>query len=1094
MDTMNIGQILAMAFRYAVRFLISIVVGSCAAITCSLLLPVFSPPQTDRMGYALVYNFDPNHFWWIFVIWATILPAVALGTYVLIPRVARRVQFLSPLLAHESDAHILQLWRASSDQAHTSAPPVLGILRSAIVALTLLVAFIVGSPVASEHIWLILVVGSLIGGLAPWAIERIVMRLSGTTDTPGAARTIRSTLTIIATWLSLPALWYVSHKTTVFVASENITRSLAWLPLYVVLIPTAALIAFDIRRFIQKQPVAIAALERARITFLTVPVLLFLSTSHAPGDVTELDVFHHGESLTGAIRWQNGQLPWRDFFFNVGLLPAVIVPRISFELFGTSFWGLVAGTELIFIPLLIVSLYLCSAVFAKKNVAFLGFVALLFFFPQKFLWSFADVLRGDATLFIFRFIPLALLGIPILWFFTKRSWISALVLAASLIASTVLASEMIVYLIAVGLVAVAIDLYDWREGVKPWSLRSLTFRLASCGVLGVVAAGIVLNRAHVLSGFISWWRTFPAGWYLETAVPLNVDPDNYQTPTAILVITPILVLFVLFFLIWRFRTRRTVSSQDWTIVALALGGALFFRKTTTRPDSHVYQSLIAMMPVLIYVVQRGGELLGELVQPFRIAGSRIRASAWIWLFIGPLLLLPGAPLISSIHQTVTSLPNRLHARANYPATFPRLGYYADTAYVNKVVALKTFFKDNIGDKARVYDFSNSSSLYNFLLKQIPTSQFSYVVQSATAKSQAEVIDSMRQQRPEVVVYASAGGLNEWDQVENAVRHYDISEYILRNYSPWIEYLGETMLIRNDLAPGEGLALTAPARLSASESQRMLRNSFDASTAESVITCEWGHAGQFMPTRPDVAGTPITRTEVTGVLNLTGWTPSLGQNPTTIVVSQNGAVIHVGTTTEPRNDLGISSIVSGPKPGFWFEIPLTTPDATDSNLAIFAVQDNALLPLKRLSGKAPILSSLLVNGTDMKVVSPAVGQVTGEFAVPKILPSENGKVLIGLNGESKYLTLLNLPTNFTDFSWMVLRSQSGFNENKLRLYDISLDAKRAIAFNTAEGKHIGGAQVASCPTWFGWETQTILLQSDAPLGDTSVELVQTGKNP
>jgi hypothetical protein len=40
-----------------------------------------------------------------------------------------------------------------------------------------------------------------------------------------------------------------------------------------------------------------------------------------------------------------------------------------------------------------------------------------------------------------------------------------------------------------------------------------------------------------------------------------------------------------------------------------------------------------------------------------------------------------------------------------------------------------------------------------------------------------------------------------------------------------------MLIRNDLAPGEGLALTAPVRLSASESQRMLRNSFDASTEE-----------------------------------------------------------------------------------------------------------------------------------------------------------------------------------------------------------------------------------------------------------------------
>jgi hypothetical protein len=77
--------------------------------------------------------------------------------------------------------------------------------------------------------------------------------------------------------------------------------------------------------------------------------------------------------------------------------------------------------------------------------------------------------------------------------------------------------------------------------------------------------------------------------------------------------------------------------------------------------------------------------------------------------------------------------------------------------------------------------------------------------------------------------------------------------------------------------------------------------------------------------------------------------------------------------------------------------------------------------------------------------------------------------------------------------MVLRSESGFNENKLRLYDISLDAKRAIAFDTAKGKHIGGAQVASCPTWFGWETQKVLLQSDAPLGDVSIELGKIEQN-
>jgi len=299
-----------------------------------------------------------------------------------------------------------------------------------------------------------------------------------------------------------------------------------------------------------------------------------------------------------------------------------------------------------------------------------------------------------------------------------------------------------------------------------------------------------------------------------------------------------------------------------------------------------------------------------------------------------------------------------------------------------------------------------------------------------------------------------------------------------------------MLIRNDLAPGNGLALTAPARVSANESRRMLRTSFNATTAASVVTCGWGHAGQFMSTRPDSAGTPITRTEVTGVLTLHGWTPSLGKTPTTIVVSQNNTVIHTGTTTQPRTDLGVSVSAAGPAPGFWFEIPLTTPDVSDSNIAIFAMQDNALVPLTRLFGTAPSLSSLRVNGIDMKVMTPEVGQLTGEFDPPVIQASENGKVLIGLSGESRYLTLLNLPTNFTDFSWIILRSQGGFNQNELILYDISLDAKRAIAFSTAKGKHIGGAQVASCPTWFGWETQTILLQSEAPLGDMSVELART----
>jgi hypothetical protein len=110
--------------------------------------------------------------------------------------------------------------------------------------------------------------------------------------------------------------------------------------------------------------------------------------------------------------------------------------------------------------------------------------------------------------------------------------------------------------------------------------------------------------------------------------------------------------------------------------------------------------------------------------------------------------------------------------------------------------------------------------------------------------------------------------------------------------------------------------------------------------------------------------------VTGVLALTGWAPSLGETPTTIVVSQNNMVIHIGATSQSRSDLGVGVSVTGPAPGFWFEIPLTTPDVTDSKIAIFAVQDDKLIPLTRVAGKTPLVTSLSVNGVDMKVVTPA----------------------------------------------------------------------------------------------------------------------------
>ena len=86
-----------------------------------------------------------------------------------------------------------------------------------------------------------------------------------------------------------------------------------------------------------------------------------------------------------------------------------------------------------------------------------------------------------------------------------------------------------------------------------------------------------------------------------------------------------------------------------------------------------------------------------------------------------------------------------------------------------------------------------------------------------------------------------------------------------------------------------------------------------------------------------------------------------------------------------------------------------------------------------------------------------------------------------------MTLLEFPENFEDYSWMLLKSDAPIAKNKYLLYDQALDGKRAIAFSS-NGKHkVAGAHAAACPTWFGWTTSRLYLQSDQPIGNVTIAL-------
>ena len=1047
------GALLGVAFRYCVRFIVSACVGLGVTLLLALLLPVRSPIQTDRMGHALVFDFDPDHLWWVTVIWAVIFPLLTYLTYRYFWRLCRVFPAFATLLPQPDDVNLFHPWRS----VHYEAPErttTYGLGRTLIVSFTLVAAALAARVLPTGHVRVVLAVTTVALTVTTIALSRLVARTRQLSSDH-----LRSLFTLTATWLVIPALWAVSQRTVVTRLAEGKSVSMSWLPLSLAALATVSLVLFDVLRVKQKGLSHVPNMERSRITFLVVPLLLFLWTSHAMGDVNDIDVFHHGEMLTGAHRWLSGELPWRDFYFNVGFLPAVLVPRISFQLFGSSFWGMVNGDTLIFTPALIIALYIGTAALVRKNTVFLFLVTIFFLVPQKFLWGFAEILHGDETLFVFRFIPLALLPIPLVWFLRSRRWIAAVVLASALLVNVLLAAEMVVYLSAVALVVVVADLSEWRSGKRPWKWDALTCRLALCGVAATGAMALFLQQWGVLPGFVDWWLTFPSGWHLETAIPINAEYPFFKTPTAVLILPPILFALVVFYVLWRLHSRTRFSPEDWTAIAMSVGGLIFYRKTAIRPDTHVYQALIAVLPVLLFMVNKSVEMLGAAIEPLRSGVRHYSAKSLAWIFVAPVVLMPFAPPFTTFVDIGSTLPSRFNAVSTSPAIAPRLGNYADGVFAEKVLALRGFFRENLPKGYRIYDFSNSSSLYNFLLNEKPVSKYSYVVQSATHESQLEVIASLKEVRPEVVVYASREGLNQWDRVINPVRHYDISEFILRNYSPWIDYYGETLMLRNDLVGAASMATSVPVP-DKTEAQRLLRSSFDATDPGYELRCNWGAAAQFLTTRPTDKGVAVKSAPATGLLSVRGWTPTLGDTPTRIIVKVDGEVVMDGGTSLPRPDLALPTSQTGERPGFWFDIPLTT---SGEKVEVFRMDSDV---------PTPILTEQ---------------SASGHIDVQQLDPAVDGKVRLGLAQEMRYMTVLEFPENFEDYSWMLLKSDSPIAKNKYLLYDQALDGKRAIAFSS-NGKHkVAGAHAAACPTWFGWTTSRLYLQSDQPIGNVTIAL-------
>jgi len=1034
----------------ATRLLLAVLAGAGVTTLFVNIWPEKPLPKTDRMGYVLVNNFPLDRYWQVFLLWMFLFPAVVLAVYVVLPKLFPRNERMCGAIGNDTAVHI--------DIAEDELAPVGGVMHFWRVAL---VAGVFGYECAvavgrqNVNGWWILSAGAAGYMALIYGVSHFWKRTL-------------SAVNLFGTAFVLVGAWWVSSTTEILVASTGERREFAWLPLPLVLVAVVALVVSDVvwgkRNFVRR--------ERQRLAFVVVPVFLFIWTSHLPNTIGFIDIFHHGESLNGGWLLKSGWAPWSDFFFNIGFYGAAVVPRVSFGLFGTSYWGFSAGTEILFIPLLVVAIYVACASLASRYWMALVGLALTLMFPFTAMGGFTKILAGDSMLFVYRFASIAVVTVGVLLFIRKTTWVRALFFGATLTYAVIAGAEMVVFATAACFTVFlrdAAQLRRWRYSRLPLlQLFRSTLYAASGVVAALIASAAVMWRYGALQGYINWWRTFPFTWNIETGTPLNRWPTlaefGWGTEWTVLFAIGIAILCVIWFVVWRIRADRTLRSEDWVAIALAIGNLLFMKKTLNRPDSHFYQSLIVALPLLFYVVTR---VVGTISDSVQVAFTHAhRKTALHTVAFGVLtvaLLFPFMTTADVLNARIHNAGARVQPVTAQKPDFPRVGYSQEGEFLENYRQLRMFLRKNIGLSASVYDFSNMTTVYNFLLNKKPLSRYSYVLQASSVAAQNEVVTVLRKEKPEVVSYGWESAIDEWDDLSNSVRHWTISEYLLKNYSPWTtiggKNFGNVLFLRNDLAPGKGLPVDAvPAQ----------SGSAKAATLRSLNTCNWGAASNYLTFAPTKPGVPITSEPVKGMLTVFGWAHTTDDEAVTIDVKYNNTLVFSGQSSGARDDLAIRGVVTGKKSGFRFDIPVTG-NISDTNL-VTVEQVNAAGVRTAIPYVAP----------------PGVNDKLGEYGV-QLDASPDGKLQVGAT--RKYVERVTLPENYRAFDWIVAQSDFGFSNDNFSLYDVAGDSNRSINFSTLRPKNLAAARVSSCPTWYGWESNVVYLQHDKEQVNVQLSLVK-----
>lgn len=1009
-----------------------------AAVIC-LLLGRFAAPHlegpTDIVGYPTFWNFNFERSFWYYRLTVYAFPVFTIVGYMLLVRFGP-LRPRGPRPAKRDNASVESNPVACSTPEHGSLGSLTRILLPAAVVVSACAA-------RKGHIDLIAVAAGgtylavVVAVAETWAHRTGGQRRPALSRTNGVGGAVAAVL----------SLWFVSAHTTVQTATG--VQSWPWLVWWLPVLGVFAIGWWAARQFRGGREAR--DVELTLLTVVVGAIALFLAMSVLPGQIMHFQGFDDAVEMAGASVTARGYFPWRDVLFIHGVFPDVLVGSLGVAIFGDSIWGVFAVHTAILVPLFWVSSYFFAVWVGRRNPWFLTLVFLAATSLVRPLLD-SEPLTGPRweLLWSERFLGVPVVLIVLGETVRRRSVAWAVGLTLLLFLEEILVPETIFVAGPALACMVASDLVQRRPGRSLWTKLRLTRWCIGTGLVATAALATFLTVFSALGAFVDYYLVFGPGHNMAGAIPpTGISP----TEITMIVVDIGCVVLTIWLVAVKVAARAGWEARDWVAVAAGAFVALYLEKALGRFDTvHVWQVFGASLPLVLLWSWRGFHALDRWLADWRrrrdarllrvarpVVAVLVPLVAIGFAFVGPLRKASGQHFLTGVNN----------------ASFGRLGYALPEAIDTGLLRdLDTAIRTYAGGDGPVFDMTNSPGYLYFVLGRTPGTRFVHVSMAIPEYAQRLLIDELKAARPPVVIYdADSIGMPTWDGITNNVRHYDVSEYVLRGWTPVLRVHGVLVMARNDLITARPVpSLTTPPQTT---------NLYFSGPA-----CDWGATPNYLvvPASGGAKTLSVHSTSQQMVVNFAGWAvdPATSRPATSVLFADGDRVI--GTVTPSLDRPDVAQHLHQPKSVSGFRYTASFDPAVHPSAYLLGA-DGVAHPIGG-SQAASVAALRLPDGSQVRVAATSGGNLEVHTA------------------DVYLISEVQLPNqlNLRDYDLATLTSTGGLGGSIVALTDQPgrLYHNISASWLDKSGPRLA-LRVGSCPQWYGYDPSKPLyvMQSGGP---------------